>query len=536
MWEIVRDRWPPLVEAQMWQLFFLLVISFQLFRSIAKYLNRYKVGVALTQEHKCELPPKLPNRWPLGIDRLKQIWNANAEQRLLAFFCTVADEYEPGNTLYQFLLFGPRAFHVLHPSNVEAILSTNFKEFGFGTRSAVLGPLLGNGIFTQEGQAWRHSRELLRKQFVHARYKDLENSIGEHVDNLVALIPDHDVIDLQPLFFSLTMDTSTALLFGESVYSLRATIDQAEKNQKFAMNFQIAQEGLAKRSRIAPFHYLYNPPRFRNACRAVHEFVEDYIAERGIICGNTTQETCHDKTSWFIEQLAAESSSKTVLRDQLLNVLLAGRDTTACCLSWTFHLLLRHERVLQRLRKEIKEFLGDEKRPNRDQLRRISYLSLVIKESLRLYPPVPLNAREALQDTILPAGGGQLGDRPILVRKGEVVVFSQYINSRRKNIYGPDANDFRPERWESNELNGIGWAYFPFNGGPRQCLGEDYALMQVSYTIVRLLQEFPTISLPFGQAKEATGFERQNLTLVLSSADGCMAAFGNNHGELASAE
>lgn len=122
---------------------------------------------------------------------------------------------------------------------------------------------------------------------------------------------------------------------------------------------------------------------------------------------------------------------------------------------------------------------------------------------------------------MLPTGGGPDGNSPILVRKGEVVVFSQYVNSRRKNIYGPDADDFRPERWEGQELANIGWAYFPFNGGPRQCLGQDLALMEISYTIVRLLQAYSLITLPVGENIEKVGMERQRLTLVLSSADGC---------------
>ena len=176
---------------------------------------------------------------------------------------------------------------------------------------------------------------------------------------------------------------------------------------------------------------------------------------------------------------------------------------------------------MDRLREEIKSVMGHEESPSREQIRKMPFLACVIKESLRLYPPVPLNNREAVRTTILPIGGGPDGNSPIMVRKGEMVVFSQYVNSRRKNIFGADAEEFRPERWETGELADIGWAHFPFNGGPRQCLGEDFALMECSYAVVRLLQEFSTIKLPEGEVVEPVGTERQKLTLVLSSADGC---------------
>lgn len=281
------------------------------------------------------MPPELPKRWPLGIDRIKELWESNADGRLLAFLCSIARDYEPGNNLCQYLLIGPRAYHILHPKNVEAVLSTNFNDYGFGCRPAVFAPLLGNGIFTQEGAAWRHSRELLRKQFVRAQYQDL-GRFQDHVGNLIDSIPADGDVDLQPLFFNLTLDVATELLFGRSVYSLRAGVDQAEENREFAESFNVAQEGLAKRFRLAPFHFLYNPTAFRKACRNVHRFVEQYIREQGFMergSGNGKKE--EHSASWFIRQLAEESASEQDLGDQLLNVLLAGRDTTACCLSWT---------------------------------------------------------------------------------------------------------------------------------------------------------------------------------------------------------
>ena len=347
-----------------------------------------------------------------------------------------------------------------------------------------------------------------------AQYQKLD-SFRKHIDNLLECLPSKGSIDVQPLFFKLTLDTTTDLLFGQSVYSLKANID--EKFKIFAESFDIAQGGLAKRFRLAPWHFFYSPKQFKRACSTVHKFVDDYIEARETMREMSAGDKPHNN---FVDQLAQESSSKVMLRDQLLNVLLAGRDTTACCLSWTFRLLIRHPRVMGRLRQQIQSVIGNSHYPTREQIRNMPYLAHVIRESLRLFPPVPLNNRTAIRTTMLPRGGGPDGNAPILVRRGELVVFSQYVNSRRKNIYGPDANDFLPERWEQDP-NRFGWAYFPFNGGPRACLGQDFALMEVSYTIVRMLQAFSSITLLPHETNEPPGTERQQLTLVLSSAEGC---------------
>jgi len=187
-------------------------------------------------------------------------------------------------------------------------------------RPQVFKPLLGSGIFTQEGSAWKHSRELLRKQFIRAQYQNLDQ-FREHIDNLIACIPNEGIVDLQPLFFNLTLDTATALLLGRSVYSLRADIDQDAGNRVFAESFTAAQEGLAKRFRIAPWHFLYNPPAFRKACSNVHRFIEEYIKQRNV---ERQAVGSDDEKYGFIDQVAQESVGTADLRDQLLNVLLAA--------------------------------------------------------------------------------------------------------------------------------------------------------------------------------------------------------------------
>lgn len=191
-------------------------------------------------------------------------------------------------------------------------------------------------------------------------------------------------------------------------------------------------------------------------------------------------------------------------------------------------LLVRHPHVLEKLRLELSQTVGlgsNAPQPSRESLKHMEYLTSVVKESLRLYPPVPVNARAAKRETILPVGGGIDGCSPILVRKGETVSYCVYAMHRRKDIYGDDAIAFRPERWYNGALEGVGYGYLPFNAGPRTCLGQEFALLEVSYTIARVLQCYPFLTLPEDEPTTEIGMEKQKLTLVLAPEDGCRVKF-----------
>ena len=190
--------------------------------------------------------------------------------------------------------------------------------------------MFGDGIFTQEGAAWKHSRELLRPEFAHKQYEKLE-VFREAIDDLLDAIPDGGgIVDLQPLFFRLTLDTTTAFLFGESVKSLRAPVSTGE--QTFADAFNTAQEYVAKRFRLLDLYWLIGGKKFEQACKDVHKFA-DQIIDRNL--SDKHDQTELDDNSTFLDTVAKNMPDRSALRSQIINILVAGRDTTACLLSWT---------------------------------------------------------------------------------------------------------------------------------------------------------------------------------------------------------
>ncbi|KFA81731.1 hypothetical protein S40288_05998 [Stachybotrys chartarum IBT 40288] len=417
----------------------------------------------------------------------------------------------------------------IDPENIEVVLSSSFTEYTLGLRAPTFEPLLGHGIFTQDGPAWKHSRQLLRPQFASNRHENFEQ-IQSCVEQLIDAIPEDGLVDLQPKFFKLTFDTTMFLLFGDAVATMNWG-SVSDQESTFAQAFNVAQDYLAHRGRLNNLYWLISGSTFRNACKTCHHFV-DFAVEKAL---ETSAERAKDgqilaaSSYVFIDALIAESQDKKALRDQCLNVLLAGRDTTGCCLTWTFRLLARHPAILGRLRNEIASTSGlgaVAQPPTRDDLKRMTYLSLVIKEVLRLYPSVPVNSRSANKMTTLPVGGGLDGKSPALVRPGEAVGYCVYAMHRRKDIYGEDADQFRPERWEGDQLKDVGWGYLPFNGGPRTCLGQEFALLEVAYTVARLIQIYPRIQVPNGESDVTVGEERQTLTLVVACADGCRVSLG----------
>ncbi|KAL8696275.1 MAG: hypothetical protein Q9224_002882 [Gallowayella concinna] len=341
-----------------------------------------------------------------------------------------------------------------------------------GARRAGLLPLLGEGIFTQDGRAWKHSRELLRRQFVRINFKDL-STFDQQVDDLIdRLASAEGVVDLQPAFFRFTLATTTALIFGDQGSTLKD-----KDHEDFASSFDYASMISAIRLRLADLEWAYKPKAFRRACNTVKAYASHYVRQALANRGNREEQpqadsqalirdfwSRYDGVSYVVDNVR---SYVALLEEQYLLV------RNRVDLGSIRFLLIRHPRVMARLKQEIDTTLGSGERLNRADLARLPYLRCILNETLRLYPQLPINVRFALKTTLLPVGGGPDGESPVLIRRGAGVGYSVYHMHRQKSLYGDDANEFRPERWGGSELSRIGWGFMPFHGGPRTCLGSE---------------------------------------------------------------
>ncbi|KAE8449932.1 hypothetical protein EG329_007071 [Mollisiaceae sp. DMI_Dod_QoI] len=480
---------------------------------------------------KCEAPPSQKNRWPLGIDQIVRA--IKADQAKLFPVDMIKRSVDSGAITYAWSIFGSTNYFTADERNIQAILATQFADFDLGPlRRSNFWPLLGNGIFTQDGAGWEHSRAMLRPQFAREQVSDLDLE-ENHVQNMMQALDVHlqsdnwtDGVDLQVLFFRLTLDSATEFLFGESVESQRILMPGHNTEQRdgkesldFATAFDRGQMTLATRARFAHMYWLFNPKGFKEACKACHDFIDHFVRlalskelrekelEKGVVGAK-------DKYV-FLEALAAECQDPIELRSQLLHILLAGRDTTASLLGWLFLCLSKDPVRYKKLRDIVIDEFGTYDNPNQitfSRLKSCQYLQHCNNEALRLYPVVPVNSRFANKDTTLPRGGGHDGQSKIFVPAGTAVDYSVHVLHHRKDIWGQDAEDFRPERWEKRK---VGWEFVPFNGGPRICIGQQFALTEASYVTVRLLQRWDKM-----ESLETDPVIRHNLTLTNCSGSG----------------
>ncbi|KAK3300298.1 cytochrome P450 [Chaetomium fimeti] len=455
---------------------------------------------------------KIKTVMPFGLDFVWGGISAGKKHETLRFWRDMF-KHAPSHTV-EGRLAGRRIVFTADHENIKAILATQFNDYGKGEPfHEEWKAFLGDSIFTTDGAMWHDSRQLIRPQFIKDRVSDLHvfeshmQTLFRAIANGGALNGENQPVDIEAgngkpvdicdLFFRFTLDSATDFLLGHDLKSL------SNPHQEFAEAFGEVQRVQGIIARTGSLQKLVPRGSFNKNMEVINRFVNLYIERTlRLTPDELANKSKSDSGYTFLHALAAYTRDRQVLRDQLIAVLLAGRDTTACTLSWTVYELAHHPEVLKKLRAEILSVVGSTRAPTYDDLKSMKYLQNVMNETLRLYPIVPYNVRLALKDTTLPRGGGPAGLDPIKVLKDTPIGYSTLVMQRRADLYPPTSatfapvEEFSPERWYHWQPKP--WQYIPFNGGPRICIGQQFALTEMGYVLTRLFQRYDRIDNHMG--------------------------------------
>ncbi|KAG2200618.1 hypothetical protein INT47_007362 [Mucor saturninus] len=399
----------------------------------------------------------------------------------------------------------PRHIGTVDPKNVEHILKHNFENYIKGPEfHGSMTDLFGGGIFNANGEEWKYQRKTashifnvknFRDQFTDVFVKELaimQNIIFDKACN------EHHIVDFHETMFKFTLDSFIELGFGVELNALSTTgkvpfaaaFDEAQKTTfvRFVNPIWPATERVV--SLLTPWK-----PNMNNHLEVVDGFARDVIEKRRAQLA--AGEIHKDLLSRFMDARNNNGNllNNDELRDIVLNFVIAGRDTTAQALSWTFYMLMCHPRVEKKLLEEIEKFVSDDDLVDStslyEKIKCMTYAHAIFYEVLRLYPSVPLNQKFALNDDIWPDGTH--------IKKGDYILWCPYVQGRTEKVWGADAKIFRPERWitDDGELKRESQGQWPaFHAGPRVCLGQNLATLEALIAIVFLVKRYKFTLMP----------------------------------------
>jgi len=364
------------------------------------------------------------------------------------------------------------AYFLYNPADIESLLTTNAKSYrkAQSLRSPFFHRLVGNGLVTSEGDFWRRQRRLAQPAFHRQRISSYGDVMVQYAERSIANWRAGERRDVARDMSRLTMEIVVKTLFNSDVSNDADHV--GEILSKIARPF--ASQATVK---WILDNRLPTPGRRRyfNSVSEIDRIVFQIIAERR---ANVYDEG--DLLSMLLQAQDEDGSQMTdaQLRDEVMTLFLAGHETTALALSWSWYLLATHPDAEQKFHDELNEVLGG-RSPNVSDLPRLKYTEMIAKEAMRLYPPAYAIGREAIEDTEI--GGYHVPKRT------QLFAF-QWVTQRDPRYFDePDA--FKPERWSNGEQVEK-YAYFPFGGGPRQCIGNYFAMMEVVLLLATIGQRF----------------------------------------------
>ena len=383
--------------------------------------------------------------------------------------------------LVQFTVVGRNLLLTLTPEDAKQVLQENNKNYVKSLAYDVLKTFLGNGLLTSEGDFWRRQRRLAQPAFHRQRLALLVDGMVEETAELIRQCRQQDLatpVDISNEMMKLTLAIVTRSLFSSDV--------KAHLNNVSDSLDTIMHTAYKELFNIFPITRQLPVPRtirFRKAVSQVETVIYEIINQRRA-AGNGAR---HDDLLAMLMEARDEETGEQMtnqqLRDEVTTIFMAGHETTANALSWALYLLAQHPDVVRKMRDEIAQVLGSDSRPTAENLRGLPYTLQVVQEVLRLYPPAWVVSRR-------PLGSDQFGDYPVAVPGIDVVLVAPYILHRDpRHWHSPEA--FDPEHFSPDHVKDRPtYAYLPFGGGPRICIGNNFALMEMQVALAMLIQAF----------------------------------------------
>ena len=406
-------------------------------------------------------------------------------QDRLGFFTACARQYGD----HVALRFGWRPVLLLsHPDDIEVVL-TNSRDFIKHWYLRMVNTLLGQGLLISEGDFWLRQRRLAQPAFHRKRIATYGEIMVAYAQRLIAAWQDGETRDVQQDMIRLTMEIVAKTLFDTEAGG------EAE-HVGAAMNFLLAAFDV-RMSSLLPLPESWPTPtnvRLRRAVRQLDQIIYGFIQQRRI-----SGEDRGDLLSMLLQAQDEDDGSRMTdqqLRDEALTLFLAGHETTALTMAWIWYLLSEHAPVEKELMEELGTVLGG-RAPTVDDLPRLKYTQMIVYEALRLYPPAYVVGREAIRDYVI---------NGLQVPAHTTVLMSQWVVQRDPRFFG-NPEQFQPERWADGLIKRLAkYAYFPFGGGPRLCIGQSFALMEAVLLLATIAQQFRLTLVPGHQVTPSALF------------------------------
>jgi cytochrome P450 len=390
----------------------------------------------------------------------------------LAFLERIARDY--GDVVRTRFFYIP-AYFLYHPDHIEYVLATNNRNFikPLSFRTPFFNRLVGNGLLTSEGEFWRRQRRLAQPAFHRERIQAYARIMVRDTEEMLAAWRDGEIRDTHRDMMRLTMEVVTHTLFNANVS------DDADKVAR-ALGILVEPFGSQATLKWILDNRLPTPTnrRFHKVAAQLDEVVYRIIGQRR--AGNGQDQG--DLLSMLLQAHDEDGSQMTdkQLRDEVITLFLAGQETTALTLVWAWYLLAQHPEAEKTLWQELDEVLKG-RAPEASDVPQLRFTEMIAKESMRLYPPAYVVGREAVNECEI--GGYTIPPR------AQVFMPTWVVHRDPRFFEEPDK--FKPERWTPEFINNLPkYAYFPFGGGPRVCIGNAFAMMEIVLLMATIAQKF----------------------------------------------